>query len=361
MHAGLSLVFQNLDGHLSDAEVYQHELGLAARAEDVGFDSVWTPEHHFSDYQLTPNVPQFLSWVAGRTSRVKLGTMVTVLPWHDPVRVAEDIAMLDNLLLGRRRVLGFGRGAGRREFDGLRIAMGESRDRFLESLEIVRAALTSERFSFDGKFHKIGPTCLRPRPRSTDLLERKYCAWGSPGTIPIAANAGLAPLFIPQKSWEEIGQEVVQFNQIRAQRGWPAQKPIVVCWVYCSESESEAWESARGFMGNYNDSAVRHYEFDDPDHFDKTRGYEHYATLSRVRLQVSEETQTELFARGQVWGTPSRCLERLREIQRTTGAAELVGVFKYGGMPVEQAERSLRLFAKSVLPEIQKESAAPRR
>ena len=57
MHAGLSLVFQNLDGHLTDAEVYRHELALAARAEDVGFDSVWTPEHHFSDYQLTPNVP----------------------------------------------------------------------------------------------------------------------------------------------------------------------------------------------------------------------------------------------------------------------------------------------------------------
>ena len=80
MHAGLSLIFQNLDGQMSDAEMYQHELALAARAEDVGFDSVWTPEHHFSDYQLTPNVPQFLAWVAGQTKRVKLGTMVTVLP-----------------------------------------------------------------------------------------------------------------------------------------------------------------------------------------------------------------------------------------------------------------------------------------
>ena len=68
MHAGLSLVFQNLDGHLSDAEMYRFELGLAARAEAVGFDSVWTPEHHFSDYQLTPNVPQFLAWVAGQAS-----------------------------------------------------------------------------------------------------------------------------------------------------------------------------------------------------------------------------------------------------------------------------------------------------
>ena len=208
---------------IPDSKIYEEEIHLASLVEPLGFDAIWTVEHHFTPYTMVPNPTQFLAYMAGRTSRVDFGTMVIVLPWHDPVRVAEDIAMLDNLLLGRRRVLGFGRGAGRREFDGLRIAMGESRDRFLESLEIVRAALTSERFSFDGKFHKIGPTCLRPRPRSTDLLERMYCAWGSPGTIPIAANTGLAPLFIPQKSWEEIGQEVVQFNQIRAQRGWTAQ------------------------------------------------------------------------------------------------------------------------------------------
>src|SRR5215207_7550028 len=123
MHTGLSLVFQNLDGHLSDAEVYRHELGLAARAEEVGFDSVWTPEHHFSDYQLTPNVPQFLSWVAGQTTRVKLGTMVTVLPWHDPVRVTENFSLLDHLS-GGRAMLGLGRGLGRIGFDGFRVEWG---------------------------------------------------------------------------------------------------------------------------------------------------------------------------------------------------------------------------------------------
>lgn len=289
-----------------DPKIYEEELYLAGLVEPLGFNSIWTVEHHFTPYTMVPNPMQFLAYMAGRTSRIDFGTMVIVLPWHDPVRVAEDIAMLDNLLLGRRLVQGFGRGAGRREFDGLRIPMGESRDRFLESLAIVRAALSNEKRSFEGKFHKIGPSSLRPRPRSTDLLDRMYCAWGSPSTIPIAANAGLAPLFIPQKSWEEIGQEVVQFNKIRAQRGWPARKPIVVCWVYCSESESEARETAREFMGNYNDSAVRHYELDDAEHFDQTQGYEHYASVSRIRLQVPEETRTELFARGQVWGTPSR-------------------------------------------------------
>src|SRR5207248_4888867 len=88
MHIGLGLQFNNLDGKTTDAEVYVRELGMAARAEDAGFDSVWASEHHFSDYQLTSATPMFLSWVAGQTKRLKLGAMVTVLPWHDPVRVA---------------------------------------------------------------------------------------------------------------------------------------------------------------------------------------------------------------------------------------------------------------------------------
>ena len=73
MHTGLGLCFQSLDNQLDDAEVYRQELAIAAAAEDDGFDSIWTPEHHFTDYMMTPNVTQFLSWVAGQTSHIRLG------------------------------------------------------------------------------------------------------------------------------------------------------------------------------------------------------------------------------------------------------------------------------------------------
>ena len=82
----------------------------------------------------------FLSWVAGQTTRVKLGTMVTVLPWHDPVRVAESFSVLDHLS-GGRAILGIGRGLGRREFAGFRLAMGESRRRFSAYAEAILEAL----------------------------------------------------------------------------------------------------------------------------------------------------------------------------------------------------------------------------
>ena len=343
-----------------DWQIYEDGLRLADQVEPLGFDSLWTVEHHFTPYTMVPNPLQFLTYMAGRTSRIDFGTMVIVLPWHDPVQVAEEVAMLDNLLAGRQLTLGLGRGAGRVEYEGLRIPMSESRGRFLEALEVLRRALRDESFSFDGEYYHVPPMSIRPRPRSGPaLLDRMYCAWGSPETVPMAAKAGLAPLFIPQKSWEEIAQEVTMFNSVRAEQGWEPQQPTVVCWVYCAETDDEAWEVAKQYMGNYTDSATRHYEFFDADHFEQAGNYQYYAEMSRKRAHVSAEVALEAFASVQVWGTPERCIESLRNIQRTTGAAEFVGVFNYGDLPVDLAEKSMRLFAEHVLPVMQAEEAAP--
>ena len=89
MHVGMSVFFQNLGTPRSDQDVYAHELSMADLAEPLGFDSVWAAEHHFTDYTMCPSVIQFLTWVGARTERVGLGAMIIVLPWHDPVRVAE--------------------------------------------------------------------------------------------------------------------------------------------------------------------------------------------------------------------------------------------------------------------------------
>src|SRR6516225_3995260 len=148
MHIGLGLQFANLDGKVTDGEVYRRELHLAVQAERVGFDSVFVSEHHFSDYQLTSEQMMVLSWIAGQTTRVRLGTFVTVLPWHDPVRVAESFTVLDHLS-GGRAVLGLGRGLGRVEFDGFRVPMGESRRRFKEYSEALLEALETGVLEYD--------------------------------------------------------------------------------------------------------------------------------------------------------------------------------------------------------------------
>src|SRR3954453_16735628 len=115
MHVGMASVFQNPQKRHTDREVYRNELRLADLAEPLGFESIWGVEHHFTDYTMCPDVLQFLTYMAGRTTTVQLGSMVVVLPWHDPVRVAEEMSMLD-ALSGGRYILGIGRGLGRIEF-----------------------------------------------------------------------------------------------------------------------------------------------------------------------------------------------------------------------------------------------------
>src|SRR3989442_8484373 len=112
----MATVFQNPLDQRPDHGVYRNELRLPDLAEPLGFDSVWGVEHHFTDYTMCPDVLQFLTWAAARTQRIQVGSMVVVLPWHDPLRVAEQVAMLDNLTAGRL-IFGIGRGLGKVEFD----------------------------------------------------------------------------------------------------------------------------------------------------------------------------------------------------------------------------------------------------
>ncbi len=334
----------------TDQETYEAELALAEQIEPLGYDSIWAVEHHFSPLNLTPSPLLFLANLAGRTRRVDIGTMVVVLPWHDPLRVAEEIAMVDNLLQGRRLFVGLGRGAARREFDPRRIPMGESRARFLEGLEILRGALTRERFSYEGEHYSIAETSLRPRPRSADLLDRFMVAGNSAETLEIAGRERLGLLLLNHKPWEDYGDEVGRYNAVRAQHGFPPAQPTVVVNAVCAETGDEAWDELLRYFGEMKDGTNRHYEWDEPTHFLEAKGYEHYAQAAERRLNATPQELARESALTQVWGTPEQCLEKLRFIQRMTGAREFVIVFKYGTMPYAVAERSMRLFAEGALP-----------
>ena len=185
---------------VSDQQLYDEELHLGGLVEPLGFDSYWAIDHHFSPYIMTGGALQHLTYFAGKTSRIDFGTMVVVLPWYDPVVVAEQVSVLDNMLQGRKLTLGLGRGAAKREFDAYRIPMEESRDRFAESLDVLRMALSQEWFSYDGEFYHIPETTIRPRPRDPEgVVGRMRVAWTSTPTLPIAANAGLGMLMTNQR------------------------------------------------------------------------------------------------------------------------------------------------------------------
>src|SRR5580698_11013519 len=153
MKVGMALNMLCQEGR-SDASVVGEHLAMGDLAEPLGFDSLFALEHHFTGYAMSPAPTQLLSYYAGRTRRIALGTSVIVLPWHDPVRVAEQIALLD-ILCGGRCLFGFGRGAASAEYEGFRIPMEEARPRFVEAAQIIVKALANETFEHHGEFYQI--------------------------------------------------------------------------------------------------------------------------------------------------------------------------------------------------------------
>src|SRR5256885_13233818 len=127
------------NGAQRDEEVYRAELRLADLAAERGFDSLWTFEHHFSDYIVSPDPLQLLTWLGARHPGVALGAGVVVLPWHEPVRCAERISQLDLLTEGRL-ILGIGRGLARSEYEGFRVSMDDSRQRFIAYARVILKA-----------------------------------------------------------------------------------------------------------------------------------------------------------------------------------------------------------------------------
>ena len=210
MHVGMTTFFQNIGHAMSDAAVYAHEMSMADLAEPLGFDSLWSAEHHFDDYTMCPNVAQFLTYMAGRTRKVKLGSMVMVLPWHDPVRLAEEASVLDHLS-GGRVILGIGRGLGRIEFNGFRLNMGESRTRFAEYAQAILQGLETGYIEYNGEYLKQPKVAIRPVPIRS-FADRTYAASVSPASLEIMSRLGVGLLIIAQKPWETTVKELTDYR-----------------------------------------------------------------------------------------------------------------------------------------------------
>jgi alkanesulfonate monooxygenase SsuD/methylene tetrahydromethanopterin reductase-like flavin-dependent oxidoreductase (luciferase family) len=353
MHVGTAVIFQGEGEGRTDRNVYRNELRFADLAEPLGFESIWGVEHHFTDYTMCPDVLQFLTYCAGRTQRLQLGSMVVVLPWHDPMRVAEQVVMLDHLSNGRV-VFGIGRGLGRVEFEGFGVDQGESRERFVEAAEMILAGLERGWCEYDGKFVKQTRRDIRPRPFKS-FRGRTYAAAVSPESSAIMAKLGIGILIIPQKPWDIVAQELNDYRQVfQKVNGTDAPPPICAGWTFCDEHPERARELATRYIGGYWRTVVRHYEIVG-DHLSKLKGYEAYGKMQAMaNAPGGIEALTDFFVNLQVWGTPEQCYEKILDIQRRTGAEAYTAVFSYSGMPYDIAEASMRLFAAEVMPELRK-------
>ncbi len=350
MDVGLGLTFQNLHERVTDRDVFRHELDLAARAEDMGFDSVWTPEHHFTGYMMTPNVPQFLSWVAAKTSRIKLGTTVTVLPWQNPVRIAESFLLLDHYSEGRA-VLGMGRGLGKEEFDGFNVPMGEARKRFREYAEAVIRALETGVMEYDGEFLKQPRVELRPRPFAS-YRGRVFASAVSPESVKLMASLDVGLMIIAQKPWDRVEEDLNAYaDRFRSANGAEPPKPIIVAFVAVNEDPAKAQEMRDKYLLEYARSTSEFYQFGNKE-FAKIEGYEYYAALARSVEKHGPEKFNNFLADLQIWGRPEEVYEKLASMQKRFNAGQFIIYTQYGDMPFEVGKANYELFARKVLPQL---------
>jgi alkanesulfonate monooxygenase SsuD/methylene tetrahydromethanopterin reductase-like flavin-dependent oxidoreductase (luciferase family) len=353
VHVGMSSIFQGFAGTLSDREVYLADLHLADLAEPLGFESIWTVEHHFTNYAMCPDVVQFLTYMAGRTTKVKLGSMVAVLPWHDPLRLAEQVLMLDNLSNGRV-ILGLGRGTGKVEFDGFGQDMGRARQHFKEAAQAILVALETGVMEFDGEIVKQSRVELRPRPIAS-FRGRVYSATVSPESAEIMAKLGTGVLIVPQKPWPMVQEECATYRATyRAEIGREPPAPICAGWTFVDENADRAEELARKYVAGYWASVIDHYQFDQP-HLKETPGYEFHSLMyERLSAPGGLQKMSDFYIGLQPWGTPDQVYDKIRSFSRLIGADGFVAVFRYGGMSAAVGERSMQLFAREVLPELQR-------
>src|SRR5262245_26016242 len=237
--------------------------------------------------------------------------------------------------------------------------MEEARARFVESAQIVIKALTQDVFDWDGEFYRIPKMSIRPRPISHPE-RRFYASSVSPESAEIMAKLGFGLLVIMQNEWPKAAEDIRRYRDITASVGHTPRPPIISTNISVAESREEATERAAKYLARKWDSIDAHYHFSD-GHLATVKGYEFYGGMAKTYSKMKDESfrkkATDFYVKIQVVGTPDDCIQQVAELRRLTGVDHLVTEFGYGGMPHEQAELNMRLFADRVIPTLQHDSS----
>ena len=318
--------------------IYRRVVEYAIEAERLGYDAVWFAEHHFSNYGYIPNPLLMATRIAAETSKIRVGTAVLVLPFWDPLRVAEDIAMTDQLTNGRLEV-GVARGYQPFEFRRFGLTMDDARDRTDESLAILAKALGGETFEFEGKYHQIPETTLYPKPHQQPRPSI-WLAASTQESFEIGGRYGLRalttqsarPLGILEQSWSHYQRARQKYPDAPAEFGVQGQ-------VVVTPTDDEARTQMEHFLYQSRQAtALRH-------------GREHVVSgVSEPLPFEGEPDLDEMFENRTLSGTPSSVINKLQRYIDVADISMLSCVMHGGGMTHDTVLQSLRLFAKEVMP-----------
>ena len=240
--------------------VYERALNRIDIMDETGYDCVWLAEHHFSTYSVCPSVHLMGMHIAGRTKRLRIGTAVTLASFYHPLRIAEEVALLD-ILSGGRVNWGAGRGFDRTEFRAFDVPLEESYPRFRESVQVVLEAWRQERITWHGDYYDFDEIEVLPKPFQQPTPPF-WVAAGGPDAIDWAAKQGYSILMDPHASHQELGDK--RRDYFKALEGYghetegraiPMARLIAVAETD-EEAEQIATNGAQWTIGSYANDKV---------------------------------------------------------------------------------------------------------
>jgi alkanesulfonate monooxygenase SsuD/methylene tetrahydromethanopterin reductase-like flavin-dependent oxidoreductase (luciferase family) len=348
MSFGLFYLMQR-DEQWSEQAVYDSDVRQMLAAEALGYTSVWIAEHHFNDYGLCPAPTVLAAYVAARTTTLRVGMGVSLLPLHHPVDLAEQLAVLD-VASGGRLDVGIGRGGTLQDYQTFRSDRDDSRARVEEGIALMQRCWSGAPFDFAGRFHTAERLHVRPRP-----IQRPhpplYIAANSEDSVLSAARLGLPALssfFVPvpelqrrhavyRDSAQAAGRSEGEIEALERQ-GWGMRV------VHVAPTREEALQATEGpFMGYQRKMAMLRSDATGgsvPSSFDR----------SLLRLRSFPEYLADGWA---LIGTPDEVREGLQRFLDATGYRHVLLLMALPGLPTDLALRSMRMFAEKVAPAMQ--------
>ena len=277
--------------------VYERALDRIRTMDQTGFDAVWLAEHHFSTYSVCPSVHVMAAHVAGITRNIRIGTAVSLAAFYHPLRLAEEVALLDHLTQGRIN-WGAGRGFDHKEMEIFGVELAESKEKFHEHVEIVLKAWESEKFSFVGKFNSYHDVEVLPKPLQNPMPF--WVAATSLDAVQWAGERGYAILMDPHAACEEIGSKYQCYAESMSANGHEiTQDTPMARLLAIADHEEQAEQIARNgsqwMFGSY---------------FNQGRG-------GSTAAQSAEQKLSDYVANTVIWGTPEQVADRLLELEET--------------------------------------------
>ena len=348
MKFGMLHFFEHPAGGKSERQIVREQLDCMRAAEDMGFDSIWAPEHHSTEYGFSASPMVTLAAIASVTKRIRLGSGVLVLPFNDPIRLAEEGAMVD-LMSDGRLDLGVGRGFQPIEYQGFTVDQSKSREIFDEALDVIVRAWTEEPMSFKGGHFDIPRQSVRPKPLQKPHPPIWIAAISDP-SFELAGRWGfnlLCSLVYGFKS-ERLRQLLADYRDALRDKGHnPDDREIgALCMVYCAESTEQARQDFGGPVLWYYRNLANLVA--PPLSQPASEGYETYQGILKAAQSVQWD---ELLSSGTlICGNPASCIRQIEDLRTKYGFTQILCWTRLAGLEHRKVLRSMELMQTHVIP-----------